>query len=234
MKRCVIIGGAEIKDYDMIRSYLRPEDDCFFCDSGLKHREGLGAAPTLVIGDFDSWEEPCEGQRIFVSEEQALSEHNRGSISVGINSPEVPDVIVLPHKKDDTDTVYAVKEGLRRGYEDFLLLGVTGQRLDHTLANVYALMMIFEQGKSAMIADDYSEMLIVGEKKELIEDRFPYFSLVSIAGTARGVQIDNALFSLTDGEIRSSYQYAVSNEVLPGMTASVSVREGVLLLIRNR
>ena len=41
MQRCVIIGGAEIKNYNRIKSKLK-ENDCFiFCDSGLKHQQQL-------------------------------------------------------------------------------------------------------------------------------------------------------------------------------------------------
>lgn len=206
MKRCVIVGGAVIEDYTAVRSYLREGDVYYFCDSGLRHREALGVTADLIIGDFDSWEKP----------------------------EKETEVIVLPRKKDDTDTVFAVKEGIRRGFDDFLLLGASGQRLDHTLVNVYALLMLEEQGKHAVLVDDYSEMEVVGSRKAEIEDTFPYFSLVSIAGTARHVTIENAVFPLTDGEIRSSYQFATSNEVLPGKTASVRAGEGKLLLIRNR
>lgn len=44
MRRCVIIGGADIGRYDRIRAYLRADDFYICCDSGLKHREGLGIA----------------------------------------------------------------------------------------------------------------------------------------------------------------------------------------------
>ena len=56
MRRCVIIGGADIGRYDRIRAYLRADDFYICCDSGLKHREGLGIAPDLIVGDFDSYE----------------------------------------------------------------------------------------------------------------------------------------------------------------------------------
>ncbi len=42
MRRCVIIGGADIGRYDRVRSRLREDDFYICCDSGLKHREGLG------------------------------------------------------------------------------------------------------------------------------------------------------------------------------------------------
>ena len=58
MKRCVIIGGAPIGRYDRIRALLGENDYYIYCDSGLKHREALGKAPDLIIGDFDSYEQP--------------------------------------------------------------------------------------------------------------------------------------------------------------------------------
>ena len=54
MKRCVIVGGADINNYTYIRSCLRGNDFIAFCDSGLKHLESLRVRPGLVVGDFDS------------------------------------------------------------------------------------------------------------------------------------------------------------------------------------
>ena len=53
--------------------------------------------------------------------------------------PEHPNVIKLPPEKDDTDTGWAVKEGWKRGYREFVLYGVTGGRISHTMANVQLL-----------------------------------------------------------------------------------------------
>ena len=114
MSRCVIIGGAKIRDYERARRYLRPDDFAVYCDCGLDHMEGLGLAPGLIVGDFDS--------------------HPAPDLAA--------ETITLPREKDDTDTVYAVKEALRRGYEDFLLLGAIGGRLDHTLANIQLLILL--------------------------------------------------------------------------------------------
>ena len=127
MRRWVIIGGAEIRDYGRARSCLRSDDYCVYCDCGLKHQEALGVRPGLVIGDFDSHSRP----------------------------EEMNNVIVLPVMKDDTDTIYAVKEGIKRGYEDFLMIGVTGGRQDHNLGNIYALLMLAKSGKNALMIDFY-------------------------------------------------------------------------------
>ena len=142
------------------------------------------------------------------------------------------ETVVLPCEKDDTDTVFAAKEALKRGFQDFLLLGVTGGRLDHTLGNVSLLLMLDARGKRAVALDDYSEMEIVSDRPVQIEDCYSYFSLLNISGLAQGITIRNAKFPLADAEITCEYQYGISNEVLPGTTAEVAVENGRLLLIK--
>ncbi|MBQ7625207.1 MAG: thiamine diphosphokinase, partial [Clostridia bacterium] len=140
--------------------------------------------------------------------------------------------IVLPREKDDTDTVFAAKEGLKRGFKSFLLIGCVGKRLDHTAANVSLLLMLDKAGARALMLDDYSEMEIAGEKKVFIPDTFPYFSLLALFGDVGGVTVKNAKYPLDNAEIKCDYQYGVSNEVIPGKRASVSVKKGRLLLIK--
>ena len=144
------------------------------------------------------------------------------------------ETIVLPCEKDDTDTVFAVKEALKRGFDDFLIIGAIGARLDHTLGNVSILLFLDEKGKTAKIIDDYSEMQIVSKKPAFISDCYSYFSLLNISGVAKGIAVENAKYPLNDAEISCEYQYGISNEVLPGKTAKVTVNEGKLLLIKVR
>ena len=101
MKRCVIVGGADINNYEFIRQTLCADDYVIFCDSGLKHLEQLQARPSLIVGDFDSHENP----RLDV------------------------ETIILPCEKDDTDTVFSVKEAIKRGFDEFLLIGVCLQKM---------------------------------------------------------------------------------------------------------
>ena len=58
MRKCVIIGGADIYNYDRAKSFLGAEDFCIFCDSGLKHLDSLGVRAHLIVGDFDSYTKP--------------------------------------------------------------------------------------------------------------------------------------------------------------------------------
>ena len=166
--------------------------------------EQLQARPSLIVGDFDSHENP----RLDV------------------------ETIILPCEKDDTDTVFAVKEAIKRGFDEFLLIGVVGARLDHTLGNVSILLYLDSLGKKGCIIDDYSEMEIVSEMPVSITDDYSFFSLLNITGCAKGITITGAKYLLADAEISCEYQYGLSNEVLLGETATVSVKHGKLLLIK--
>ena len=204
MERCVIVGGADINNYAFIRERLCADDYVIFCDSGLKHMENLQVQPSLIVGDFDSHENP----NLYV------------------------ETIVLPCEKDDTDTVFAVKEAIKRGFNDFLLIGVVGARLDHTLGNVSILLYLDSLGKKGCIIDDYSEMEIISDKPVSVSDRYSFFSLLNITGCAKGITITGAKYPLVDGEITCEYQYGISNEIIPGQTALISVGIGKLLLIK--
>lgn len=222
MKRCVIVGGAPIENYDRIKGYLRDDDFIIYCDCGLKHKERLEAKPDLIVGDFDSYEKSKLGG-ISINMENATATDEDSS-----------EVIELCPVKDDTDTSHAVTVALERGFEDFLLVGMTGRRMDHTLGNVYILHRLDELNKKALMVDDYSEMSIVNRETVSIDDSMPFFSLINITGKASGITIKNAKYPLENSEIVQIHNdLGVSNEVLPGMMASISVKEGKLLLIRD-
>ena len=204
MPRCVIVGGAKITQYDRAKAAIKPDDYIIYCDSGLKHQQALGAEPSLIVGDFDSHANPHSAV----------------------------ETIVLPCEKDDTDTVFAVKEAIKRGFTDFLLLGAVGERLDHTLANVSILLMLDDRGLNGRIIDDYSEMEIVSGTPQRVDGSFKYYSILNISGTARGICETGCKYPLENAEIECSYQYGVSNEPSPGEEAVISVAEGRLLLIK--
>lgn len=211
--RVVILGSAEIKNYEKISRFINPEDFIIACDGGLNHVEKLGLSPSavnLVVGDFDSHSRPSEQ-----------------------NFPSA-EIIQLPCEKDDTDVFFAVKEALRRGFTDFELIGVIGQRFDHSLVNISVLLYLQKNGATGVIYDDYSKMqLVVADAKPtFIPNTYSYFSLMTLEKEAVGVTIKNAKYPLENATIENSYQLGVSNEVIPGQQAEVSLKTGSLLLIQ--
>ena len=213
MSRAVIVCGAKIKDYEWVSSFFKEGDFFIYCDSGLIHEDRfLSATDTrasLIVGDFDSHEKPSDRNDV--------------------------EIIILPREKDDTDSVYAVKEAINRGFTEVLMIGAIGDRLDHSLVNAYILQFMYERGVKAEIVDDTSVMsLVCKDKPGYIETCFEYFSLITLNGEAKGVTIKNAKFPLCNDVIKPEYQFATSNEVIGEEPAEVTVEEGVLLLMKVR
>ncbi|MBE6631523.1 MAG: thiamine diphosphokinase [Ruminococcaceae bacterium] len=204
MRRCVIVGAADIGDPEKIRGYFKCSDRFIFCDGGIRHMDSLRVSPYLFVGDFDSYVLP-----------QTETE-----------------TIILPREKDDTDTVFATKEALRRGFDEFLFVGVMGGRPDHSFANISLMLMLDSLGKYSMIAGDGFEMEIVSRRVAYVEDGAKYFSLLPICEEAEGVSIKGAKYPLKEEKICCEYPFAVSNEVLEGQRAEISVKKGRLCLIK--
>ena len=211
MKRCVVVSAGIINDYEFIKSLLRKDDFFIFCDGGLRHASLLGVKPDVMIGDFDSCSE---------------DDFKKWSSDCRI--------ISLPREKDDTDTFAAVKHALSEGFEDFLLTGTMGLRFDHAFANIGVLLYLDNLHKKALMADDYSLMEIAGNKTVYIDDTCSFFSVLTVDGDAGSVSIKNAKYPLEKAALSSSFQIGVSNEVLPGKTASVSAGQGRVLVVKVR
>lgn len=103
-------------------------------DGGYETARRLGLKPGLLIGDLDSCTE---------------------------DFPPDIEAVRLPVHKDDTDMMYSLKECLGRGYRDFLLLGATGGRLDHTVANLCGLYYLAMHNARGVLADRQNETVLV-------------------------------------------------------------------------
>lgn len=132
--RCVIISGSPDTDTDFIRKTVSEDDYLICADKGLTFAKKAGLKPDLVVGDFDSY---------------------KGKL------PTDCEIVSLNCKKDDTDTMHAIDIAFERGYNDFLLLGATGGRIDHTFANISVLMYINGRGGKGIILshDEYIRFL---------------------------------------------------------------------------
>ncbi len=200
MARCVLVLGGVINGVESLKKELRDDDYFIYCDKGLINRDLLGFKPGLAVGDFDSVPVPD-----------------------GIES------VVFPPEKDDTDALCGIKEGEKRGYKDFLIIGALGKRIDHTLSNIYLLDYLYSHKLDGVIADGNCYLKIVSDNGVVVKKGCRYFSLLALFGKAEGIDIKGAKYNLMDGTIDSCYQYGVSNEV-EDEEAVIRVEKGRLLL----
>ncbi len=200
MSRCVLVLGGVISDYGIIRSFLRDDDFFIYCDKALIHEKALGRRCSLAVGDFDS-------------------------VPVPLDVPYVK----FPSEKDDTDGLCGIKEGVKLGYREFLIIGALGGRIDHEIANIYMLDYLDSMGMKGTIITEKARIEIVSREEVVIEKGRKYFSLLSLFGKAEGIHISGAKYNLDGGIMESRRQYGISNEV--DTTAGVRVDKGKLLLV---
>ena len=187
-----------------IEDFKPNENDLIIAaDGGYSTLKKLNIKPHLVVGDFDSL----------------------GKI------PEDENVIKHPKKKDDTDTLLAVKTGLQKGYKTFVIYGAVGGRLDHTVATLQTATYIAENGGIAYIYDNnYTVTAIKNSSINFKTDAKGYISVFALSGVAKGVSIDGLLYELSDAEITPHFPIGVSNEFI-GEESEISVKDGVLTII---
>ena len=180
----------------------RPEDLVIACDGGLKNLERAGIKPDLITGDFDSLGYVPEGEN----------------------------VISLPRRKDDTDMLFAVREGLRRGYESFEIYGAVGGRTDHTAANIQTLIAISKAGGRGVLIGCGERMTVIRDSITFPADMSGYISVFAVGGNAEGVSIKGLEYTLENAVLTPDFPVGVSNEFC-GKAAEISVESGFLLII---
>lgn len=197
---CYIIGAGDF--FGFVRR-PGPGDYVIAADAGYDTCLREGVEPDLAVGDFDSL----------------------GRV------PDFPNVVKMPVEKDDTDTFHAVKLGLEKGFRRFEIYGGTGgERPDHTLANLQALMYLAKRGvKNALYARGAVYTAICGETVEFGPEFRGDFSVFCLDGEARGVCEEGFKYSLHGAVLTSDFPIGVSNS-FTGRPARISVADGTLIL----
>ena len=202
-KRCVIIGASpEIKAETLI-SYIESDDFVVCADGGYTYALQAGISPGLIIGDFDS--SPV---------------------------PENPDceVITLPTHKDDTDTMYCIKECIRRGYREYLLLGAAGGRADHTFANYSSLMYLEQNDCHGTIVSDTDRIYMIHNRAlELREKDGCAFSVFAFGCESCIVTLSGFEYNGDRLTLEAGFPLGVSNRIV-SEEAELTVHSGTAIV----
>ncbi len=199
---CYIVGAGEFNN-----TYLRPnaQDYVIAADAGYLFLQRSEIAPHLIVGDFDS----MDG-----------------------NIPDKVKVVRLPQEKDDTDMLAAIRIGMEKGYKEFVLLGGTGGRIDHTIANIQCLTYLSKRNCTGHLYAPEYEMRVVTNGSIVFP---PYerglIAVFSMGDLASGVFLRGLKYPLTDAAISNDFPIGVSNEFI-GKASCIEVKNGSLLVIR--
>ena len=134
-------------------------------------------------------------------------------------------------EKDETDMFLAYRIGARCEYTDFVILGGTGGRLDHTYANLSILLYAKDRGHNITMIDEKSMIICIkNESVRLTGNLGAYLSVFAIGGNASGVSIKGAKYEVENVDLSPAFPLGVSNE-FTNTEALISVEEGALLII---
>ena len=161
--------------------------------------------PDLLIGDFDSIK----------------------------HIPDNIDKITLPVEKDVTDCEASYIEGVKRGFNKFLVLGGTGGRFEHTFANISVMARASKEGKEFMIADDkHIFRSITNSKIEIPYIPGKQISVFAFGEKAFGVCEKGFHYSLKNYTLDPFVPIGISNDISVD-SGEISVENGTLIIIET-
>ncbi|HYG59504.1 MAG TPA: thiamine diphosphokinase [Symbiobacteriaceae bacterium] len=208
--KAVVLSAGQIADYGRVRACVGTPDLVICADGGVSHAQALGLTPTLILGDFDS-----------AGAELIEAEAARG----------VP-VERVPVEKDETDTHLAVAAALERGARELMLVGATGDRLDHTFANLLLLPGIPANVDVSIVdTKNIIRLLRPGGRITVPAATGSYLSLLPLSPEAKGVVAEGVKWPLDGATLRWGASLGVSNQVVEE-EAFIAVREGYLVVIQ--
>ena len=202
---CYIVGAG--------RGFLplekRSGDLVISADGGYLALRSLGIVPDVHLGDFDS-------------------------LDPATALPEGIEILRHPIRKDDTDTALALRYGMKRGYTEFVILGGTGGRSDHTFANYQLLLGARKAGAHIVLVgeEDITECLY-REERSFRAECGKTLSVFAFGSDAHGVDILGASYELRDGTLTADNPLGVSNAFLDAPVC-IAVRDGALLVFREK
>lgn len=210
VRRAIIFSGGQLGEWAL--QHLQADDLVIAADYGAWFAVQHGIRPHMSLGDFDS-----------ISEDQLAA--------IEANSDQVN--AVDPVWKDLTDTEMAFEYALSRDPAEILLLGVTGTRLDHTLANIHLLARAEQQGVQAVIIDANNEIRLTTSRLIIQRQDYSYVSLVPLTERVSGVTLRGFRYPLQDAELGFGKTLGISNELIED-TGTIELTQGKLLVIQSR
>lgn len=207
----VLVAGSS-PAVELGTSALAAADLLVAVDGGAEALAKAGAVPALLVGDMDS-----------------VSPGTRAAFeSLGVET------VLLPTAKDETDTEAALRLAVERGATKITVYGALGgPRLDHLVGNLLLLTSPWLEGVRVRMVDGLHEVFLVGGDVEFVGDRGDVVSLLPLTPEVEEVWTEGLLYALSGETLLRSATRGVSN-VMTGVQARVSHKDGVLLLIHYR
>ncbi|PID63328.1 MAG: thiamine diphosphokinase [Ignavibacteriae bacterium] len=207
MKKALIIANGDVPEKNKIEYLQRIGYRKIICaDGGANSARKLNIIPDAIIGDLDSISE--ENKKYFIDKTK----------------------IIHYARQDDTDVEKSIKYLIKKKYKKIILLGATGNRLDHTFCNIAIVMKYFKKinifilhKKSFLIG--YNDDVTLKTKKGEPFSVYAFSKKTKIK--SKGLKYPLKNFPLVFGERDSTSNEAVGSEV------KLKINNGIILVIRS-
>lgn len=218
MKDTIIVSGGNIqKDFalDFLKKNMTENTCLIAADRGVEFFAGTEFEPDVAVGDFDSLSQKG-------SEYMKTLKHT--------------EIIRLKPEKDDSDTQSAVNYAIEQGTEKILILGATGNRIDHLMANFGLLLLGKKKGVQVILEDAWNQMYLIesGTVLKKQEQFGRYVSFFPVTGDVTELTLKGFKYPLNGYHLRTEDSgLTVSNEIMDA-EAEITFASGKLLMIMSR
>lgn len=218
---CFLFGAGE---YDTMPILPVEDDYVIAVDGGFDYLLQANISPDLVIGDFDSVTSCHISKTKLIPDCETLS---------------------FPPEKDYTDMHLAVKEGIIRGFDTFVIYGGLGGRIDHSLANIQLLAWLAGQGMSGYLIGSGQVITSITNtsfsvKNETTPDNRikalfspvtnRYISIISQSDISKGVTIKGLKYETDNTTLTNNFALGTSNNYT-GSDYMITVKNGTLIIV---
>lgn len=210
MDAAIILAGGDPVDRELA-DQLPADAFVIAADSGLALADTLGLMVHVVVGDMDS------------VDPSSLADAEAAGTELERHQPD----------KDATDLELALRSALRRGARRVFVVGGTGGRLDHLLANAALLGADWlAEAKVVWLANGIRAE-VVHDETELDAAPGELVTLLAVGGDAVGVSTRGLRWQLDSELLEARSTRGVSNEFVVD-SATVRVESGVVLAVQLR
>lgn len=209
--KALIISNGEIEDIDLLKKVSEDVDFILCADGGANYAIKASVKPDLVVGDLDSID---------------LDVLDR------LKSQDIQ-FIKFPTKKDNTDTELAIEYLIDKGYDEIILTGVIGSRIDHTLANMMLLYKLLKLGIKGKIINHKNTIYLTDSSLTLKKKEGTFVSVIPIIGTSANVTLKGFEYELNNRVYETSSTLGISNIIVED-EGYIELKDGVCFVIESR
>jgi thiamine pyrophosphokinase len=203
-KHALIICNGEIPPKKFILSLLKNKPFIICADGGANKARLFGIIPHVIIGDLDSITR--ETRRYFSS---------------------VP--IIHRADQNSTDLEKSLDYLLNQSYSSATVIGATGERPDHTMAN-FSILLKYHRKISLLFLDERCTVEVIHRRVRFRAVKGQQISLVPL-GRCSGIITRGLKYPLNDESLAPGVREGSSNEAVKSVV-SVSLKKGSLLLFK--